>query len=172
MRAVQRADGLEIPSIGNNWQSQNTLPSLELKTSPAVERQAMRAMGTDNREGATPQDNPPTQIAPKIVKRGQSVSLAVVESGIASERTSPMAISAPPEIQAKKHCPLCLRTRLFDWRHGDRILNLRLTEHGHRFRRGRQSESRRQQVSGGIRSRVRWLGPVGGESRCRNQAGR
>ena len=73
----------------------DSLPSLDWKSSPATERQMMRATGTDGRDtsanprrpesaGATEKSFVAPDVAPDVGDRGQSVSFAVYASGNAN----------------------------------------------------------------------------------------
>lgn len=98
----------------------NTLPSLDLKSSPGAECQTMRATGTNDREATVSKDNPSTKFAPEFApnagKWGQSVSPSVIASENPDARTARTENVKNPRIQAKRPHSQILRTRPFEWR--------------------------------------------------------
>ena len=72
------------PKLLDVYGALDSLPSLDLDSSPATERQTMRATGTDTRDAVTDSRHAVTKFAPafapNIGQRGQSVSFAVISS--------------------------------------------------------------------------------------------
>ena len=83
------------PKLLDVYGALDSLPSLDLNSSPSTERQTMRATGTDDRDAVTDSRHAVTPFAPAFApnsgKRGQTVSFAVISSDDAGERTPPRA---------------------------------------------------------------------------------
>ncbi len=90
----------------------NSLPSLDLDSSPSTELQTMRATGTDDQGSKScviSSDKPSSQFAPAFApnsgKRGQSVSFAVISSDVDDERPTQSASDENITMPSEKASP-------------------------------------------------------------------
>ena len=108
------------PKLLDVYGTLDSLPSLNLDTSPSTERQTMRATGTDNRDAVTDSRHPVTKFAPAFApnsgQRRESVSFAVISSDVAMNERREVRHSKTAGNPTKKPCQQCLRARLFEWR--------------------------------------------------------
>ena len=101
------------PKLLDVYGALNTLPPLDLNSSPSTERQTMRATGTDDQNATPIQDGMLRQFAPNIGKRGQSVSFAVISSDDADERMTPRASRENPYESSEKASPAVFADKAF-----------------------------------------------------------
>ena len=105
------------PKLLDVYGALDSLPSLDLDSSPATERQTMRATGTDTRDAVTDSRHAVTKFAPafapNIGERGQSVSFAVISSDDADERTPRRSKHANPMISSEKALPAVFASKAF-----------------------------------------------------------
>ncbi len=97
------------PKLLDVYGALDSLPSLDLDSSPATERQTMRATGTDTRDAATDSRHAVAKFAPafapNIGQRGQSVSFAVISSDDADEEATPSASDENLTMPSEKALP-------------------------------------------------------------------
>ena len=101
------------PKLLDVYGALDSLPSLDLNSSPSTERQTMRATGTDDQNATPIQDGMLRQFAPNIGKRGQSVSFAVISSDDADERMTPRASRENPYESSEKASPAVFADKAF-----------------------------------------------------------
>ena len=100
----------------------DSLPSLNLKSSPSTERQAMamRATGTDVQDAMPSLRHPVSLVAPPVApnigQRGQSVSFAVISSDDADERMARRATHENHMDQSKKALPAVIASKALQTR--------------------------------------------------------
>ncbi len=90
----------------------DSLPSLDLDTSPSAERQTMRATGTDDRDALADSRHAVRKLAPAFApntgERGQSVSFPVISSVDADERPTPPVSDETPGEPSEKALPAAI----------------------------------------------------------------
>ena len=105
------------PKLLDVYGALDSLPSLNLDTSPSTERQTMRATGTDNRDAVTDSRHPVTKFAPAFApnsgQRGESVSFAVISSDDGDERTTRRATHANRRKPSEKALPAVFASKAY-----------------------------------------------------------
>ena len=95
----------------------DSLPSLDLNSSPATERPMIRATGTHEAAafaGATAKIFVAPPVAPNSGKRGQSVSFAVISSELSDERTPNRATLENPCESSEKALPAVFASKALE----------------------------------------------------------
>ena len=112
------------PKLLDVYGALDSLPSLDLDSSPSTERQTVRSTGTDDQAATTnPRHvreagaNAISQFAPAFApnsgKRGQTVSFAVISSAAGDERDSRTAKNANPMKPSEKALPAVFADKAF-----------------------------------------------------------
>jgi integrase len=105
------------PKLLDVYGALDTLPSLDLDTSPSTERQTMRATGTDDRDALAESRHAVTKFAPAFApnsgKRGQAVSFAVISSDDDDERTARRANNENRLKPSKKALPAVFASKAY-----------------------------------------------------------